>query len=178
MSTCVDDPSAVTDCSVSKETLGFADSPAVWLEAAFTRVAHNDMQTLPFYRAAIPVKTCGFTLFEQQWVGCLLTPWTLSLLVLPGPDQVWSQRTTGERLALQLPCGNVTFMVSDIADASGQNHQYLSCSLMSPIDPHMSAQQALTLAEQSARMALSLPVVDANAPRNLSRRALFLRGNA
>lgn len=178
MSTSVDDPSVVADRSLSGETVGFADSPAVWLEAAFTRVAHSDMQSLPFYRAAIPVKTCGFTLFEQQWVGCLLTPWTLSLLVLPGPDQVWERRMTGERLALQLPCGNVTFMVSDIADASGQNHQYLSCSLMSPIDPHMSAQQALTLAEQSARMALSLPVVDANAPRNLSRRALFLRGNA
>lgn len=155
MSSCVDDPSAVADCSVSKETLGFADSSGAWLEAAFTHVAHNDMQTLPFYRAAIPVKTCGFTLFEQQWIGCLLTPWTLSLLVLPGPDQVWSQCTTGDRLALQLPCGNVTFIVSDIADASGQNHQYLSCSLMSPIDPHMTAQQALTLAEQSAHGAVS-----------------------
>lgn len=178
MSLSIDDPAAVTDSAVSEETLGFADSPAVWLEAAFTHVAQSDMQTLPFYRATIPVKTCGFTLFEQQWVGCLLTPWTLSLLVLPGPDQVWSRRTIGERLALQLPCGNVTFVVSNIADASGQNHQYLSCSLMSPIDPHMAAQQALTLAEQSARMALSLPVVDVNAPRNLSRRTLFLRGNA
>lgn len=167
-----------TEQNVGKESLGFSDSPAAWLEAAFSRVANNDMQALPFYRAAIPVTACGFALFEQQWVGCLLTPWTMSLLVLPGPGQVWSPRAAGERLALQLPCGNVTFLVSEIADDTGENHQYLSCSLMSPIDQHMSAAQALALAEQSARMALSLPVVDADAPRNLSRRALFLRGNA
>lgn len=168
----------VVEQVANKETVGFADSPATWLEAAFTRVANADMQALPFYRAAIPVKACGFALFEQQWIGCLLTPWTMSLLVLPGPGQVWSQHTAGERLALQLPCGNVTFLTSEIADDTGENHQYLSCSLMSPIDHHMSAAQALALAEQSARMALSLPVVDADAPRNLSRRSLFLRGNA
>lgn len=31
MSARVDEPSMVTDSSVSEETLGFADSPAVWL---------------------------------------------------------------------------------------------------------------------------------------------------
>lgn len=74
MSERIEGPAAVAEHRVDEETLGFVDSPAVWLEAAFTRVARSDMQSLPFYRAAIPVKACGFTLFEQQWVGCLLTP--------------------------------------------------------------------------------------------------------
>lgn len=159
------------------DNVGFDHAPTDWLEAAFIHVAEREMRDLPFYRAAIPVKACGFTLFEQQWIGCMLTPWTLSLLVLPGPGQTWQRRAPGERLALQLPCGNVTFLQSEIG-APGESRQYLSCSLMSPIDVAMTATQALALAEQSARMALSLPVVDADAPRDPARRALFRRRDA
>ncbi|MFS2224544.1 hydrogenase-2 assembly chaperone [Pantoea sp. B65] len=157
------------------EVAGFSVSPAGWLEAAFSRVARNQMCELPFYRAGIQVQACGFTLFEQQWVGCLLTPWTLSLLVLPGPGQIWRPQMPGERLALQLPCGNVTFLSGEIADDSGNARQYLSCSLMSPLDSSLTPAQAVTLAQQSARMALSLPVLNTDHPTDLSRRELFRR---
>ncbi|MCG8708161.1 hydrogenase-2 assembly chaperone [Brenneria sp. 4F2] len=148
------------------------DRPEAWLEAMFTQIGREKMRTLPFYREGIPVKACGFTLFEQQWVGCLLTPWMMSLLVLPGPRQVWPARALADRLALSLPCGNVTFIVGEM---SGK--QYLSCSLMSPIDSRMSGELAVSLAEQSAKMALSFPVVDADAPQNSRLRAL-ISGNS
>ncbi|RLM18584.1 hydrogenase [Brenneria alni] len=144
-----------------------------WLEAIFSQIAREKMQTLPFYREGIPVKACGFTLFEQQWIGCLLTPWMMSLLVLPGPRQVWPVRPLADRLALALPCGNVTFIVGEMS-----GRQYLSCSLMSPIDSNMSGEQALSLAEQSAKMALSFPVANADAPQNISRRTLFSRNRS
>ncbi|QTF10707.1 hydrogenase-2 assembly chaperone [Brenneria izadpanahii] len=145
------------------------ECPSAWLETMFSEIAREKMRMLPFYREAIPVKACGFTLFEQQWIGCLLTPWMMSLLVLPGPQQDWPVRKLADRLALSLPCGNVTFIVGEMA-----GKQYLSCSLMSPIDSHISGEQAISLAEQSAKMALSLPVVDADAPRNRRLRALIL----
>ncbi|ATO33855.1 Hydrogenase-2 operon protein HybE [Dickeya dianthicola] len=150
---------------------GHDQSPVAWLEAEFSRIAQQRMQSLPFYRDGIPVRACGFTLFEQQWLGCLLTPWMLSLLVLPGPGQQWPRRGVSTRLALELPCGSVKFVVGD----SDDGQQYLSCSLMSPLDPALGAEQALQLAQQSARMALSLPMRDAEAPDNLGRRALFSR---
>lgn len=156
---------------MAADVIGHDEHPAEWLESAFERVARDDMRDLPFFRAGVPVKACGFTLFERQWVGCLLTPWTMSLLVLPGPGQRWPRRQQGARLALSLPCGDVTFFVSEI----GGGRQYLSCSLMSPLDAHLSGEQAVSLAEQSARMALSLPVADADAPRDAGRRALFSR---
>ncbi len=150
---------------------GHDQSPVAWLEAEFNRIAQERMRLLPFYRDGIPVRACGFTLFEQQWFGCLLTPWMLSLLVLPGPGQQWPRRDLSTRLALALPCGSMKFVVSE----SDDGQQYLSCSLMSPLDSALGAEQALQLAQQSARMALSLPVQDADAPENLSRRALFSR---
>lgn len=148
---------------------GHEQNPAALLEQVFGQVAADEMRGLPFYRDHIPLRACGFQLFEQQWIGALLTPWMLSLVVLPGPQQSWQCRAVGERLMLALPCGTIGFTVSEIAGCG----QYLSRSLMSPLDTSLSAERALQLAEQSARMALSLPVMDADAPANPRRRALF-----
>ncbi|EKN5936399.1 hydrogenase-2 assembly chaperone [Yersinia enterocolitica] len=150
---------------------GHEQNPAALLEQVFGQVAADEMRGLPFYRDHIPLRACGFQLFEQQWIGALLTPWMLSLVVLPGPQQSWQRRAVGERLMLALPCGTIGFTVSEIAGCG----QYLSRSLMSPLDTSLSAERALQLAEQSARMALSLPVMDADAPADPRRRALFNR---
>ncbi|PAA97026.1 hydrogenase-2 assembly chaperone [Serratia fonticola] len=150
-------------------TNGFQLNPSALLETAFQAIADGEMQDLPFFQPQIPVRACGFQLFEQQWVGTILTPWMLSLLVLPGPEQVWQPYVVGDKLALNLPCGSVRFIVGEIVGCG----QYLACSLMSPLDRHLGAEQALALAQQSARMALSLPVVDGNIPSNPGRRALF-----
>ncbi|WP_145590049.1 hydrogenase-2 assembly chaperone [Yersinia aleksiciae] len=148
---------------------GHEQNPAALLEHVFGQIAADEMRGLPFYRDHIPLRACGFQLFEQQWIGALLTPWMLSLVVFPGPEQRWQRRVVGERLMLALPCGPLGFTVSEVAGCG----QYLSRSLMSPLDTALSAERALQLAEQSARMALSLPVVDADGPANPRRRALF-----
>lgn len=150
-------------------TNGFQLNPSALLETAFQAIADGEMQDLPFFQPQIPVRACGFQLFERQWVGTILTPWMLSLMVLPGPEQVWQLYAVGDKLALSLPCGSVRFIVGEIAGCG----QYLACSLMSPLDRHLGAEQALALAQQSARMALSLPVADGNIPSNPGRRALF-----
>lgn len=149
---------------------GFAVNPAALLETAFQTVADSRMRELPFYRPHIPVRACGFVLFEQQWLGCLLTPWMLNLLVLPGPDQAWTKRNVGEKLALHLPCGDIRFIVGEMAGCG----QYLAASLMSPLEKHLSMTDALALAENTVRMALSLPLADPSQPVSASRRA-FLR---
>nr|WP_278989005.1 hydrogenase-2 assembly chaperone [Plesiomonas shigelloides] len=149
--------------------MGFATNPAALLEQTFSEIAQGEMQTLPFFRAQVPVRALGFQCYEGQWVGVMLTPWMLSILVLPGLDQVWDSRPQGERLGLRLPFGNAVFHVCEI-EAIGQ---YLSCSLMSPLDPAMSAEQALQLATDVSRQVLAIPVTDVDAPQNLSRRALL-----
>ncbi|WP_213989400.1 hydrogenase-2 assembly chaperone [Sodalis sp. dw_96] len=166
---------------------GLEQNPQPLLERLFSGIAAREMRTLPFYRPQIPIRACDFQLFEQQWIGALLTPWMLSLLVLPGPGQLWPRRSAGTRLALALPCGNVGFTLGEIAgfppcgsdtnplggsDACGQ---YLSSSLMSPLPAELAAEPALILAQQCVRMALALPVRDADAPENMHRRWLLTR---
>jgi len=107
-------------------------------------------------------------LFEGQWLGCVLTPWMLSVVVLPGPDQLWPVRSS-ERLALQLPCGNLTFMVGELPESG----QLLACSLMSPIDPHLGAEQGRSLVSSTLKMLHSLPVQQGEGRVDLGRRRLF-----
>lgn len=151
---------------------GLTVDPTYLLEAAFQSIADTTMRALPFYQPQIPVKACKFQLYEHQWLGGMLTPWMLSLLVLPGPDQCWEKRAIGQKLALSLPCGNVRFMVGEMEGIG----QYLACSLMSPLERHLTAPQLITAAEQTVQMALALPVRNTSEPVNPSRRALFSRG--
>lgn len=152
-----------------EEINGLADNPQHLLEQCFSAIANAQMRLLPFYQAQIPLRACGFQLFEQQWMGVLLTPWMLSLLVLPGPGQIWPRRPVGSRLALALPCGNVGFTVGEVSGCGA----YLASSLLSPLPAGLDGDAALRLAQQCARMALSLPVLDVDAPVNLARRSLF-----
>ncbi|MGY3853708.1 hydrogenase-2 assembly chaperone [Aeromonas aquatilis] len=152
----------------AQEFAGFASDPAPLLVAQYERIAREEMQALPFYHATMPI-VAECTLFDGQWLGCVLTPWMLSVVVLPGPDQLWPVRSSSDRLALQLPCGNMTFMVGELPESG----QLLACSLMSPLDPHLGAEQGRALVSSTLKMLLSLPVQQGAGGVDLGRRRLF-----
>jgi len=149
------------------EVMGFDHSPHALVQAAFENIAQAHMQNMPFLHPAMPVFVPPFSLFEEQWAGCVLTPWTLSLTLFPGPRQVWPRRVVGEKIGLSLPCGEVMFTVGELEAVS----QYCACSLMSPLAPALTVEQGTRLAQDCLLMALSLPVRDPQ----ISRRALFAR---
>lgn len=150
-----------------QEFIGFASTPAPLLVAQYERIAREEMQGLPFYHATMPI-VAECVLFEEQWLGCVLTPWMLSLVVLPGPDQLWPVRSS-DRLALQLPCGNMTFMVGELPETG----QLLACSLMSPLDPHLGAEEGRSLVSSTLKMLHSLPLQQGAVGVDLGRRRLF-----
>lgn len=159
--------SHLSEVDAVQEFSGFATNPAPLLVAQYELIAREEMQALPFYHATMPI-VAQCVLFEGQWLGCVLTPWMLSVVVLPGPDQLWPVRSNSERLALQLPCGNMTFMVGELPESG----QLLACSLMSPLDPHLGAEQGRSLVSSTLKMLLSLPVQQGGGV-DLGRRRLF-----
>lgn len=159
------------DPTIAPEFYGFVQNPAERLITQYREIAQQQMQEIPFLH---PTMSISATLqeFDAQWFGCVLTPWMLSLVILPGPQQIWSRRNMGERIGLQLPHGNMTFIVGELPHIG----QLLSCSLMSPIDRQLTCQQGETLMRDTVKIALSLPLrKQEDNGIELSRRALLTR---
>lgn len=157
---------------MSVEYPGYPENPSTVVEQAFKKIAQTqDMMELPFYHKGIQTKTFSFQEFEEQWIGVLLTPWLLSVVIFPGANQVWPQREIGDKLGLSFPRGDVTFVVSEIEGLG----QYLSCSLMSPLDRLVHQIVYEQLAEDSLKELLGQKDPDTNAPLDPKRRFIMLR---
>ncbi len=153
------------------EIEGYDHNPRALVQVAFEHVSKLAMHDLSFLHPTMCIYASEFKLFEHQWVGAIVTPWMLSAMILPGPNQYWPHRNIGDKLGLKLPYGEMTYTVGELDGLT----QYLACSLMSPLDRTLTSEQGRHLADDCQRILLSLPVVDPNVPIAPERRALFAR---
>lgn len=155
-----------------EEYSGYPENPGALVQQAFEKVAQTeDMLALPFYHRDIQVKSIDFQLFEEQWIGVVLTPWMMNIVILPGPTQIWPQRQIGDKLGLQFPRGKVLFIVGEMDEIG----QYLSCSVKSPLDQHIGALIYEQLAQDVLKDLLGQKEPDSDAPENPKRRFIKLK---
>ena len=129
--------------------------PAVWIERfeqVFKQIHATRIQGLPFLHQSLQVKAFGFEPYAQGYLGVLLTPWFMNLIVVA--DALVAAKV-GSKQTVQLPAGAYDFIVN-YEEPLGF---YWSCSLFSPV-LEFENQQA---AEQTAQYAL-LAVLQAEAP--------------
>ncbi|WP_070966088.1 [NiFe]-hydrogenase assembly chaperone HybE [Vibrio sonorensis] len=146
----------------------FIHNPAAIVERAFHSVWQQQMVELPFCNPNISVVAHGFEIFEEDWLGVLLTPWTLSLLLLPGPNRQWRTMQVGQKVTLTLPSGIYTFVAGEM-DTLGT---YLSCSLLSPVGNLSSMEQGKQLTRDIRHLVTAINVSD-HTLENPSRRRLL-----
>jgi len=103
------------------------DDPAPRLEAAFTRIWKTRMAGLPFLNDALRVEAVGFRPWQGEWLGALVTPWFLNLVLMPGEGE-WSGLPAGGERIVTLPAGGFRF-ISGHDEEIGEYH---ACSLFSP----------------------------------------------
>ena len=130
-------------------------SPATRLEATFTRIWKTRMADLPFLNPALRVESVGFRQWEGQWLGALVTPWSVNLVLLPGEGAWEALPMGGERYAV-MPAGRFRF----IAAVDEELGEYHACSLFSPALEFADHEAARATAEA----ALSALFDAANAP--------------
>jgi [NiFe] hydrogenase assembly HybE family chaperone len=153
-----------------------AGDPGPAVAAAFRRIDVERMADLPFRNPALRVEAIGFTRRDNHgghWLGVLVAPWAMSLLLVPGNAENWVGAPEGKRRMIHFPAGDFAFLggcEDDIGD-------YLSCPLiaaMSQFADHETARQA----GQAALIALlqdnGAPVP---APDSPARRRFFLPGS-
>lgn len=113
------------------------------LEAAFRRIAATRMAGLPINHPRLAVEGVGFRLWEGKWLGVLVTPWAVNLLLLPGGDPEFEALATDRRQTWRFPSGEYDFMGGDEEECG----TFQFCSLVSPIPeegiPDQAAARAL-----------------------------------
>ncbi len=118
------------------------------LEAAFRRIAVTRMAGLPINHPCLVVEGVGFRRWEEKWLGVLVTPWAVNLVLLPGSDADFETLVIDRRQTWRFPAGEYDFMGGSEEECG----IYQFCSLVSPVPE-------LEIADQAAARRLALEVL-------------------
>lgn len=164
-------------------TTGFAENPGPVLERLFEAIYRERMQGLPLVNTRIGVEALGFEVWEGHWLGILITPWFMNLLLIPRQGSPWPafemSRRKQEELVLRFPRGDYKFRVRH-EEGIGS---HLASSLASPVKEWQSHAELRQTALEVLQLLRTLPVTqldESGEPESgcqLSRRA-FLRGGS
>ncbi len=89
---------------------GWSGNPAARIEAAFRAIAAERMRGLPFVNEALEVEAIGFAPWDAHWLGCLITPWCMNLVLLPRDPAAWPSVAAGDKVAYRFPAGVYEFV--------------------------------------------------------------------
>jgi [NiFe] hydrogenase assembly HybE family chaperone len=154
--------------SRQRKLMAHLTNPATRLEAVFATIARERMAALPIVNPALAVAVPAMRDRDGEWLGVLLTPWAISLVILPGTGGRFRVLGADETQTWHFKSGDYAFM----GNAEPELGPYQTCSLFSPVFEF--ADQAAAEATALAAFA-AVDAVDATAPQAPSRRA-FLRG--
>lgn len=148
--------------------------PAPRLEHVFAGIHRERMHGLPILNPRLSVAVVGGRVWGDDWIGVLVTPWTMSLVAMPlaaaGPEPA-----AGGTCTLELPAGHFPCVLS----AEPGVGYFAACPLFSPMGEFPDQDTALATA-RAILDALFVPEECAGAGskdpgRGISRRGL-LRG--
>ena len=104
-------------------------SPAAALERGFRQVQAMQMQGLPMLNPALHVQAVGFRHWDAHWLGVLVTPWFMNLLLLPRIGASWRPLAERDKRIYRFPAGVYEFIGARHAEIG----DYQACSLFSPM---------------------------------------------
>lgn len=128
-------------------------APVAALQAVFSDIAATRMRDLAILNPALRVETVAFREWEGRWLGVLVTPWTINLMLLGGHDAPLAALQSGELQHWSFPSGSYAFMgVTDERLGSCQ-----ACSLISPVEGIASQEQARAVAMEVMEALFTTP---------------------
>lgn len=127
---------------------------------------------------ALAVEAIGFIRYQGDWLGVVITPWFLRLVLTPGGGSLWGDIPLGQTRYLNLPAETIQF----VADEVPQLGPFQYSTLLEPtsliVDMAAARQMALRVMQAFGYqqpdpepvIALEPPV-----PTTVSRRGFFRR---
>ena len=134
----------MTDLGLSIER----PSPAGALERAFETVRRERMEGVPMLNPALEVEAVGFRPWREHWLGILITPWFMNVVLMPRVSAAWQAIGERETRHHVFPGGVFEFIGAREATLG----DYQACSLFSPM---------FEFADQREARATALAALDA-----------------
>ena len=144
------------------------------LVASFERIGRESMRGLPFYNEALRVEAVGFERIGDEWLGVLITPWFMNLMLVSDQPLPYAEAANGKKRSVELPGGPVQFLCGGTEDFG----MFDAHSIASPMDVYKSQNQARAAARRALASVRTPPQAEpARAPSAaqpvVSRRTLF-----
>lgn len=136
----------------------FAESPAVFFEEGMRRIARERMQGLPIVNPKIDVHAVDFRRWGNDWIGVMVTPWSIAAVYVCGVAESWVEVPVGKVRLIELPAGDFPFISVEDPILG----RFLSLPLKSPV-LDMADQET---ANEFARVALKTMLTTASIPED------------
>ena len=137
------------------------ENPSDAVEQAFFRIEREQMADVPILNPALAVEAIDFQRWQGHWLGIVVTPWCMSILLLPGSTENWASTGENRRRFVKFPAGDFAFL----GGVEPELGEYQSCPLFSPMDRFGSQSDATQTAraslEHATRAGAQLPAADA-----------------
>ena len=130
-----------------------SQSPTDLVEEAFFRIQREQMADVPILNPALVVEAIDFQRWQGHWLGVVITPWCMSILLLPGSQDNWVSAGQNKRRFVKFPAWDFPFL----GGAEAELGEYQSCSLFSPMDKFSTQLEATQTARASLIGLLSAP---------------------
>jgi [NiFe] hydrogenase assembly HybE family chaperone len=144
--------------------------PSAALEARFREVADTRMRGLPFVNPALADEAVGFAPWEARWLGVMVTPWFINLVLAPLEPSAWHSIGQGGKLRYRFPAGDYEFIGANEPGIG----EFQTCSLFSPALEFEDQTTARFVAERARAALLDAAnraehVVEDSRPRPIAR---------
>ena len=155
-----------------------AENPAEAVEEAFFRIQRERMADVPILNPVLAVEAIDFQRWKGHWLGVVITPWCMSLLLVPGSESDWVSTGDNKRRFIRFSMGDFAFLGSDEPELG----EYQSCPLISPMERFSTQSDAVMTARASMLGLLAPPQAakpdQAPGEPSLSRRRFLALGRS
>jgi [NiFe] hydrogenase assembly HybE family chaperone len=138
------------------------------------------MVDVPILNPALSVQAIDFQRWQGHWLGIVITPWCMSMTLVPGSAEGWVSVGVNQRRFIKFPAGDFAFL-GGLEDELGE---YQSCSLFSPMGKFANQMDAVQTARAALIGLLTAPVakvdsapakagVSIDRDKDISRRGFF-----
>lgn len=139
-----------------------AHNPSDLVEQTYFRVYQERMADVPILNAALSVEAIDFQGWQGHWLGIVVTPWCMSVLLVPGSADNWVWTGENKRRFVKFPAGEFAFLGSEEAELG----EFQSCSLFSPMGKFSNqVEAAMTARASMVALLTSPPPVEERAAR-------------